>query len=185
MPCPNEQVNVSKLLIRFAKKPDGSTVLACTRADGSQTWQRHHRHAAFFPLHDLSHFAVETTLGLRHGFYGLVAGGWNVTDFGQRPLPAEAAAEALLAETASGLLDSERATGNRYDLEAFNATLEEKLNEQGHALARPVTSAELDAIRAQWLRLASQWAQVPTGGEMDLEFEVVHPSAAYPYLSPS
>ncbi|MDF2775439.1 MAG: hypothetical protein K0S86_4940, partial [Geminicoccaceae bacterium] len=71
------------LRIRIKKNADGSAALTCIRADGSVTWQRQEgAQGRFFPRHDLTHFAVETTLGHRRGFYGLVAEGWNITDFG-------------------------------------------------------------------------------------------------------
>ena len=70
-------------------------MLKCIRADGTTTWQKQsERHAAFFSLHDLTHFAVETTLGLKRAFFGLIAEGWDIEDTtgkGARgPLPAEA-----------------------------------------------------------------------------------------------
>src|SRR5262245_60665350 len=97
------------LVIRIKKKSDGSAALSCQRADGTVTWQRQEgAQGRFFPLHDLTHFAVETVLGLRQGFYGLVASGWNLTDFGRPyprgPIPAEAAT----AEFIVGFLDQER-----------------------------------------------------------------------------
>ena len=70
-------------------------MLRCVRADGSLTWQKQtDRHAAFFALHDLTHFAVETTLGYARGFFGLIAEGWDFEDTGGKgargPLPPEA-----------------------------------------------------------------------------------------------
>ena len=57
------------LTIRIKKKPDGSAALSCQRADGSVTWQRQTGpQGAFFPLHDLTHYAVETELGLEQAF---------------------------------------------------------------------------------------------------------------------
>ena len=81
--------------VQITKKADGSGVLRCVRADGSVTWQKQtDRHAAYFALHDLTHFAVETSLGLRRGFFGLIAEGWDIEDTtgkGTRgPLPPEA-----------------------------------------------------------------------------------------------
>ena len=71
------------LTIRIKKQSDGSAALSCTRPDGSVTWQRQEgTHGRFFPLHDLTHYAVETVLGYQNGFYGMVARGWNMTDFG-------------------------------------------------------------------------------------------------------
>ena len=75
------------LFIRIKKKSDGSAALSCLRSDGSVTWQRQDGALGrFFPLHDLTHYAVESELGHSRGFYGLVAGGWNLTDFG-KPWP--------------------------------------------------------------------------------------------------
>jgi len=54
------------LAIRITKRKDGNGVLRYMRADGSETWQKQEsRHAAFFALHDLTHFAVESALGFR------------------------------------------------------------------------------------------------------------------------
>src|SRR5215207_7563384 len=67
-----------RLTIRIKKNADGTAALTCTRADGSVTWQRQQgTQGMFFPRHDLTHFAVETVLGHRRGFYGLVADGWD------------------------------------------------------------------------------------------------------------
>jgi len=67
---------MNELLIRIKKKGDGSAALSCLRADGSVTWQRQNgQQGRFFPLHDLTHYAVETVLGHTRGFYGLVAKG--------------------------------------------------------------------------------------------------------------
>ena len=163
--------HVDALTIRLSKKPDGSVVFSCTRSDGSTTWQKHQRHAEFFPLHDLSHFAVETTLGLRSGFYGLLARGWNITDFGDRTIPADAAYEAALAEAVVGLLDGERAVGQPHSTPEFNRALATSLSHAGQTLGRPVTDEELDAIRSAWLSLAGQWSRVPVGESLVLAFE--------------
>jgi len=70
----------AELRVRFSKRSDGVVTLQCVRKDGSVTWQRHDKHGVFFSFHDLSHFAVETVLGFRQGFYGLLADGWDITD---------------------------------------------------------------------------------------------------------
>ena len=82
--------------IEITKRPDGAGVLLCTRADGSIAWQKQPvRHGAYFALHDLTHYAVETSLGYRRGFFGLISEGWNMDDTtgkGSRgPIPPEAA----------------------------------------------------------------------------------------------
>src|SRR5438477_9524051 len=72
---------VLSVIIEFAKRKDGNTILRCFRDDGSSTWQRNtNQHARFFPLHDLVHYAVETELGFSEGFFGLIAAGWNIEE---------------------------------------------------------------------------------------------------------
>ena len=161
--------------IRLSKKPDGSAVLSCTRVDGSTTWQRHRRHAAFFPLHDLAHVAVETRLGLQGGFYGLLASGWAIPDFGSRPVPPEAAYEAALAESVVGLLDGERAAGQPHSAREFNRALDASLRRAGQTLARSMSDEDLDAIRCTWRSLVGRWMQLPTGEALALSFDASPP----------
>ena len=103
------------LTIEIKKRNDGTSAFRCTRRDGTVTWQHHRgRQGVFFPLHDLTHYAVETVLGHGQAFYGLVADGWALDDFGKPwprgPLPPEA----LDVELIVGFLDTERASGTRW-----------------------------------------------------------------------
>src|SRR5688500_9663883 len=100
------------LLIRIKKNKDGSASLACVRADGSTTWQRQDGQlGAFFPPHDLTHYAIETVLGYRNAFYGLIADGWEISDF-STPFPrGKLPREAREVETLVGALDVDRMTG--------------------------------------------------------------------------
>src|SRR5882762_5345080 len=69
------------MVIQISKRVDGGGVLRCVRGDGSVTWQKQGgRNAKFFALHDLTHFAVESVLGVRRGFFGLIAEGWDLGD---------------------------------------------------------------------------------------------------------
>src|SRR6202049_3530197 len=116
-----DEVCARWLLIQITKRSDGGGVLRCVRADGWATWEKQEsRHAAFFALHDLTHFAVESTLGFRRGFYGLIAEGWDVEDTtgkGARgPLPEEA----VEVEGIVGLFDAERACGAIWTEDEFS-----------------------------------------------------------------
>jgi hypothetical protein len=162
---------MTMLTIKFTRKADGTCVFACTRPDGSSTWQRHK--TPFYPLHDLAHFAIETTLGLQQGFYGLLASGWNVTDFGNRALPERAQAEAALAEATAGLLDQERGTGIVYKADTFNTALRAVMAEMNQPHERLLTDDELDAIRRAFLDLAGRWARTKPGDALALGFDVV------------
>ena len=114
------------LVIRIKKKSDGSAALSCIRADGTTTWQQQNGQLGrFFPLHDLTHYAVESVLGFRNAFYGLVAGGWDLTDFASNGPRGRIPPEALCAEVVVGYFDLERATGMPGTAEDLNARLEE------------------------------------------------------------
>lgn len=160
------------LTLLLKTHPDGRTAFTLERADGSRTWQRQERHAAFFAAHDLTHFAVETRLGLREAFYGLVARGWDFDDFlppyPRGPLPAEA----LWAETLVGLLDVERGTAapgeTLMTAGGFNAELRDKLTEASLAIPHTLDESELADIRTQRDALIAQWQALPPGDTMHL-----------------
>src|SRR5688572_21044751 len=106
MHLPNASRAASALTVNLVARPDGRAVLRVVRADGSSTWQVHDGpQAAFFPFHDLTHLAVETVLGTRDGFYGLLADGWDIADTGGRGARGPLPPEALLVEHLVGLLD--------------------------------------------------------------------------------
>lgn len=150
------------MLVEIVKRADGAGVLRCVRDDGSVTWQKQpDRHAAFFALHDLTHFAVETVLGCRRGFFGLVAEGWEIEDTtgkGSRgPLPEEAGS----VEQIVGLFDLER-SGAAWTVGEFH--------EFGGPGAHRLTLERIAAIRKRRGELFQQWAAVPVGETLRLEF---------------
>ena len=150
------------LHIEISKRADGAGVLRCIREDGSVTWQKQAKHGAYFALHDLTHYAVETALGYHRGFFGLIAEGWEVEDTtgkGARdPLPAEA----LEVERIVGLFDSERGSGMLWTAEEFN----------GFA-PRALTDADIQKVRALRGELFRRWSAVVTGQKLELEFDLV------------
>jgi hypothetical protein len=159
------------LTLRFAIKRDGTPVLSLTRRDGSVAWQRQ-KH--FFPVHDLGHYAIESVLGLREAFWGMMADGWEFSDFGT-PWPRGRMpnlAEALLAEVTAGWLDRVPVADPDRDADAaaLNQQLEEYCAQHGHPPPRVVTAHELARIRAIRDRLARRWHALPAGGAMELRF---------------
>lgn len=133
--------------------------MRCTRADGSVTWQKQTKHGAHFALHDLTHYAVETALGYRQGFFGLIAQGWDAeetTGKGARgPLPMEA----IEVEQIVGLFDSERGSGTLWTVEEFNQFAPRQLSED-----------EILRVRALRGSLFEKWLAVDAGGKLELEF---------------
>ena len=162
---------VAQLVIQIKKKTDGSAALSCRRADGSVTWQRQDgQQGRFFPLHDLTHYAVETVLHHPRGFYGLVAEGWNLTDFGKPwprgPLPVEALASELLV----GFLDRERGAGVEWSADDFNAAAATHYAERGVGGAPVVSEGELRNVRDKRRELFARWAALPAGEALELTF---------------
>ena len=152
--------------VQITKKADGSGVLRCVRDDGSVTWQKQtDRHAAYFSLHDLTHFAVETTLGYRRGFFGLIAEGWDIEDTtgkGARgPLPKEAAE----AEMMVGVFSSERAGGVIWTVDEFNEAA-------AMTGVRALSFDEIVRVKKKRSELFQQWSAVEPGGTLELQFEV-------------
>ncbi|HTJ23265.1 MAG TPA: hypothetical protein VL383_12760 [Gemmatimonadaceae bacterium] len=162
-----------ELLIRIKKKSDGSAALSAVRADGTTTWQRQDGQLGrFFPLHDLTHYSVETVLGFRRAFFGLLADGWDLSDFGKRSSKELMQEEAGFAELIVGFFDLERATGVIDDADG----LEEKIRSyyEQHRVPRParvITQAEMSRIRAVRAELFARWRALPAGQALELPFE--------------
>jgi hypothetical protein len=163
-----------QLVIRIKKNADGRSSLSCTRADGSTTWQSmKDAQAAFFPRHDLTHYAVETVLGHRQGFYGLVAEGWDLTDFGTPWARGRVPSESVLTEMIVGLLDLERATGQLVQAEDVNKRLRDFCSENGLAEPPAVTDDDLCKVRQRRGELFAMWEAVKPGDALELPFDLV------------
>ena len=160
-----------ELRVRFTKRVDGAVVLQCVRRDGSATWQRHEKQAVFFSFHDLSHFVVETSLGFRQGFYGLLAEGWDITDTGGKGARGKLPPEAGLVEHLVGLFDRER-VGGAAPLSAaeFNSQLEQ-LVASDHLEVGRFSDAQLTAVRKRIEMLHREWAAVGPGSTLELIFD--------------
>lgn len=146
--------------VEIAKRKDGAGVLRCIRDDGSVTWQKQtERHAAYFALHDLTHFAVESVLSYRRGFFGLLSEGWDLDDTtgkgAKGPLPAEAGE----VEGIVGQFFMEQASGARWTAEEFCDSISRKLTEE-----------ELARVRRRRSELFAAWRAVEPGSVLNLKF---------------
>lgn len=163
---------MTDLLIRIKKKTDGTAALSCVRADGSVTWQRQDGALGrFFPLHDLTHYAVETVLAHRNGFYGLVASGWDLTDFGTPWPRGRLPADAEWSEVLAGFLDGERATGGRWSAADFSDQAAAYSRQHGAVAPPPVSENDLDRVRARRAELFGLWHALSPGETLELTFD--------------
>lgn len=160
------------LTIRIKKNTDGTAALSCTRADGTVTWQRQQgAQGLFFPRHDLTHFAVETVLEYRSAFYGLIATGWNISDFGPPWPRGQMPEEAGVAELIVSFLDAERASQARWSAEDFNDKTALYYREHEIRTTPPtLTDDDLARIRQRRAELFTEWESVSPGSAIELRF---------------
>jgi hypothetical protein len=162
------------LKIHLTKRADGNAVLKCTRDDGSTTWQRQDdKNAAFFPLHDLTHYAVETELGFHRGFYGLIAEGWEIAETTGKTERGNLPDEALEVEYLVAAFSAERAGGVVATTEEFNKLAATFASASGLSPPRPLTHQDMAQTRARFEELAMQWRILPRGATLELNFPVL------------
>jgi hypothetical protein len=163
------------MLVRFAKgkRADRPDVLTCVREDGSTTWM-HERPG--FVFHDLAHYAVETSLGYRYGFFGLVRSGWELSSesFGRDPQtktplpwPDPTGAPVEPVEYVVSLLQRERG-GWGVEQDEFHDAMKLYVGD-----ARPqIPEDQIAAARKALRDLYARWEAVPAGGTLELNFAV-------------
>lgn len=165
------------LHIRYKRHIDGATSLTCTRRDGSTTWQRLEGPTAqVFPAHDLTHFAVESTLHFQRGFYGLLSDGWEIQDFAKPwprgPIPPEA----LEVELLVGFFDAERrelTTWSAADFAMHAQSFLDAARARGKSAPAAITlpdHAQMAQVRAVRDDLLARWYAVPPGETLELRF---------------
>ena len=158
--------------IEIAKRADGGAVLRCVRGDGTVSWQRQSGpQAAFFPLHDLTHFAVETVLGARDAFFGLVAQGWEIEDTTGKGARGALPRDAVVVEHIVGFLDVERATGGEWTADDYIAQLTMVGVVPAPQMRAAITDVALVRIRDLRRDLFGRWATTPAGEMLELVFD--------------
>ena len=161
------------LVIRIKKKHDGDAALTAIRADGSSTWQQQNGQTGrVLPLHDLTHYAVETTLGCRDAFFGLVARGWDMSDFASPWPKGRPPLEAMLVELLVGYFDLERMTDTATCAAEVNQRIDSAIAEGsvGPVMFRIDDDqvAEIHRVRAD---LFARWTALPVGETLVLPFD--------------
>lgn len=156
------------MVVRFtkARHEDRPHTFTCIRDDGSTTGMPS---SGFFVRHDLTHYAVETVLGLGEAFYGLLSQGWEISSFEERqPGSRKARAVppgAMLAECLAGLLD--------LDLVASPTPAEELielLRDRLGADTRLPSPEEIGEIRCRRAELMERWSALAPGETLELTF---------------
>lgn len=146
-------------------------MLTAIRADGTSTCHTIGPADAFGPVHDLAHYVMESLCGIRRGFLGLLAEGWNIDDFEAVPA-SRIPAEAIRAERLAGGLSRQRLMGQPLSAVDFNWAAQSPPGEE-------LTAGEVEDAH-RWLgELWGQWKNVPPGQALELQF----PPAGLPQQS--
>ena len=146
-------------------------VLRCVRADGSITWQRNDdQNARFFPLHDLTHYAVETELSFPRGFFGLIAEGWNIEETTGKTARGALPNEALEVEYLVSAFSAERAGGAIASAAEFNQLAATFASAKGMPPPRLLSDEDLARVRARFDELAVSWRALAPGQALELVF---------------
>jgi hypothetical protein len=165
------------MVIRFAKHANRPPTLNCVRDDGSETWfTASAANGDYFVAHDLLHYAVEATLGYTNAFYGMVATGRDLNDFGgaegvpdERGYTAEAPAEALDTERLVGLVQTMSSAGSPPSYAAVHEAWTTAVDDRGSPLP-PVSEDQLADICKVWGRLVRHWQSIDVPGAVELTF---------------
>lgn len=159
------------MVIRFKKgkhqwkhKPD---TLTCIRDDGSITWTHLHRG---FVHHDFAHYVIETTLGFKNAFFGLVAKGHNIPDFSEPKAkrPFEIPKEAMDTEPIVALLQAD--SPNAPNVQDANAN--GIFQEYRASLSVSITDNQLEVMQQKLRTLLQQWRNLQPGASMTLQFKI-------------
>ncbi|MFK8161202.1 MAG: hypothetical protein AB8H12_01960 [Lewinella sp.] len=160
------------LFIGIKRGPTSST-LTVRRADGSSTWSKL---SAGIELHDIAHYAVEQTLGLEQAFYGLLAEGFDISDFelakAERPVRLQTAnlpPESIQTEHLINLLMTELQYGG--PLPDFMTQFTTILRQHGLPPMHQLTNEGLEEIRKRLAILKNRWSAVAVGEVLELRFE--------------
>jgi hypothetical protein len=159
-----------ELRVQLTKKTDGTVALRCIRRDGSETWEHHKSSTStHFAFHDLAHFAVETTLGLHKGFFGLIADGWDIPDTTGKGSRGKLPVASSSVEYIVGLFDGER-RGVMGILAAseFNEQLDVMMGVNPDRSR--FSDDQLTLTRNRIHELHTQWIGIPAGSALELTF---------------
>ncbi len=157
-----------KVLLK--KGSAGDAVVTFVRADGSATSGRLGS-GGFGAVHDLTHYAVETTLGLRQGFFGLLAQGWNIPDFDTKGTAVQLPDEAVVVECIVGQLNNATFAGRELPAEELNWLVSAAVAGVRPGAKPPVVNPDtLQRMQQTLATLLARWRTLPPGGTLQLDF---------------
>ncbi len=161
-----------RVKLKIKKENDGDAAVTFVRADGSTTSGRLGS-ASFGAVHDLTHYVVESSLRLSSGFLGLLAQGWNISDFDHKGTTARLSNEAIIAECIVGQLTNTVFSGQSLSIADFNWLVAQAVaGVRPHAIVPSISSETLAGMQQQLGSLLDQWRVLPLSQTLELEFSL-------------
>lgn len=161
------------MIIRLTKKKDGDVILRCDRTDGTSDWQRQRGSlASVFLSHDITHYVVETELGFRSGFFGLVAAGWEIIETTGKTARGSLPDEALTVEQIVGFFDVQRSIGADWTAAQMNDHAATYASSRGLSATRPLRQEEIVRIRGRVRELVQRWSALGPDETLELPFDI-------------
>jgi len=147
------------------KKKSPQTIFEIHRNDGSFTFARIQQGMEF---HELGHWVVESSLNLKHAFYGMIGQGHNIEDF-EKPrdqrsielMPKNLPVESIFVEHYVNLLMTEVNSGVQ---ENFLTQLSEICNSKDIPIPTSLNKEKIDVIRSLYKTQMNKWNALPPGG---------------------
>ena len=159
------------LTFRLRKTADAAAQLILIRDDGTHTLGAVGPANGYGPVHDLTHYAIEQTLRLSEGFLGLIASGWEISDFEVKGTAKRLPAEALFAEVAAGELSRQLLTRQVSSHEDFLWAIDLTMEQQRPGFTRPeIVPAQLESIHALVAAEWRKWRELPANEALELTF---------------
>ena len=159
------------LTFRIKKRIDASSILVLVREDGSSTTGSIGPPNGYGPVHDLAHYVVERALGLGEGFLGLVASGWDISDFEQKGAAKRLPVEAILAEVAAGEISRQALMWRWSSAEDYAWAVETTIRRSQPDYTLPAIAHDaFEGMRAELLQLRQRWNELSPGETLELSF---------------
>lgn len=155
--------------LQITKNTSKPHIILYKRNNGTETWMQADD---FFVRHDLSHYAIEKTLGYSTAFMGMLNNGMDIRDFENRDKRKKltVSKEAWWAENMANLFLIEIAQGRFEDFNEVSASAFANMDlgiEPAH-----LSADAIDATRNYLEELLSSWKNLSDGQTMFLTFEL-------------
>ncbi len=155
--------------ILFTKNINKQNVIKYIRDNGTETWMYCDD---FFIRHDLSHYALEKTLGYKTAFNGMLNAGMDIRDFDDKEKRAQLSvtAEAWYAENMANLFLIELAQGQFTDFNEVQQAAFVSFNQ--HYPPIRLQEDKIESVRIYLSELLAQWKALPAGETLELSFSL-------------